>query len=202
MAARPEPQPRAASSKVRRTTRRRRRGPAPSTQLPRILIRIYRAAAGLLATILLGTAGFYFGAGSEPSLSDALYMTLITITTVRRAEIVPVAAVAERLLAGMIATAGGVRVLRSLRQAPIAQDVIAPDPLGLTRGRARRKQTAGTLTESRAANSGAMRPERGERRRRGDGVHPNPIGRSAGRRQGSKLAACATACGMRSHEHE
>lgn len=47
------------------------------TRLPRILIRIYWAAGALLAMIVIGTTGFYFGTDTRPSLSDAMYTTLI-----------------------------------------------------------------------------------------------------------------------------
>ncbi len=76
------------------------------TQLPRILLRIYYAAGLLLALTVLGTGGFYLAGGDQANFSDALYMTLITITTVGYGEIVPIDGIVERLFAGLIALAG------------------------------------------------------------------------------------------------
>lgn len=77
-----------------------------TTQLSRILRRIYFAIGGLFGMIALGTAGFYFGADPRPSVSDALHMTLITITTVGYSEVVPLNSFSERLFAGLLALAG------------------------------------------------------------------------------------------------
>ena len=60
------------------------------SQLPRILLRIYFAAGVLLGLIVLGTVGFYAAGGEQANLSDALYMTLITVTTVGYGEVVPI----------------------------------------------------------------------------------------------------------------
>ncbi|HMY48149.1 MAG TPA: NAD-binding protein [Zoogloea sp.] len=76
------------------------------SQLPRILLRIYFAAGVLLGLIVLGTVGFYAAGGEQANLSDALYMTLITVTTVGYGEVVPIDGIAERLFAGLIALAG------------------------------------------------------------------------------------------------
>ena len=76
------------------------------TQLPRILRRIYYAAGLLLALTVLGTGGFYLAGGDQANFSDALYMTLITITTVGYGEVVPIDGIVERLFAGLIALAG------------------------------------------------------------------------------------------------
>ncbi len=89
--------------------RRRRRAPPRAqrpSQLPRILIRIYVAVAVLFGMIGLGTAGFYFGSDPTPSVSDAFYMTIITITTVGYGEVVRTDTFAERFFAGMLALAG------------------------------------------------------------------------------------------------
>jgi voltage-gated potassium channel len=74
--------------------------------LPRILVRIYAAVGVLLGIVVLSTLGLHFGSDPQPSLSDAFYMTLITITTVGFQEIVPVDTVGERLFIGILAIAG------------------------------------------------------------------------------------------------
>lgn len=87
-----------------------RRKPSPAAlrrgQLPRILLRIYAAGGILLAMTLIGTLGFHLIGKGESSFSDALYMTLITITTVGYGEVVALHNVWERLFAGLIAFAG------------------------------------------------------------------------------------------------
>ncbi len=93
----------------RRHHRARRKTPAGAQrrgQLPRILLRIYAAGGILLAMTAVGTLGFHLIGDGESSLSDALYMTLITITTVGYGEVVPLHNVWERLFAGLIAFAG------------------------------------------------------------------------------------------------
>jgi voltage-gated potassium channel len=90
----------------RRKAKRRTRPRTRQTQLPRILLRIYAAIGVLLGVIVLATAGFYFGSDSQPSASDALYMTLITITTVGFKEVFAVDTVGERLFVGILAIAG------------------------------------------------------------------------------------------------
>lgn len=95
---------------IRRIFRRRRKPshhPLPHRgQLPRILKRIYFAAGVLLALHVVGTLGFYFADYPRPTLSDALFMTLITITTVGYGEAVQLTGFAQRLFAGFIALAG------------------------------------------------------------------------------------------------
>ena len=76
------------------------------SQLPRILLRIYFAAAFLVALMVVGTAGFYMAGGDQASLSDAFYMTIITVTTVGYGEIVHIDGFGERFFAGLIALAG------------------------------------------------------------------------------------------------
>ncbi|NTV10340.1 MAG: potassium channel family protein [Zoogloea sp.] len=76
------------------------------TQLPRILKRIYIAAWLLLLLIVIGTVGFYYAGGIHASFSDALYMTLITFTTVGYGEVVHIDGLAARIFAGLIAFAG------------------------------------------------------------------------------------------------
>lgn len=83
------------------------RAPSPprSQQLPRILVRIYVAVALLFAVIALATAAFYY-AGEERNWSDALFMTLITVTTVGYGEMVKLDTIGLRLLAGTVAIVG------------------------------------------------------------------------------------------------
>jgi voltage-gated potassium channel len=109
MAATPAPARQMTSRLARlRLIRRRRRAllRPRQTQLPRILIRTYVAGGALLALILFGTAGFYFGAAPTPPLSDAFFMTMTTITTVGYGEIVRVDTFPERLFAGLLGVAG------------------------------------------------------------------------------------------------
>lgn len=81
--------------------------PVRRTQLPRILQRIYAAAALLLFMTTLGTLGFYFVADdARASFSDALHMTLIAITTVGYGEVIPLKTLGERIFADMIALTG------------------------------------------------------------------------------------------------
>ena len=80
--------------------------PRRHSQLPRILLRIYFAAGFLLALLAVGTAGFYMAGGDKADLSDAFYMTIITVTTVGYGEVVKIDGFAERFFAGMIALAG------------------------------------------------------------------------------------------------
>lgn len=77
-----------------------------TSQLPRILLRIYFAAGFLVGLMAIGTAGFYYAGGDNASFSDAFYMTIITVTTVGYGEIVQIDGFAERLFAGLIALAG------------------------------------------------------------------------------------------------
>jgi voltage-gated potassium channel len=86
--------------------KRRRRPWLQRTRLPRILKRIYFSAGALLLLVGIGTAGFYFGAEPQPSFSDSLHMTLITITTIGYAEVIPLHTISEQIFAGMLGIAG------------------------------------------------------------------------------------------------
>ncbi|MDQ5878280.1 MAG: voltage-gated potassium channel [Pseudomonadota bacterium] len=77
-----------------------------SQQLPRILVRINIAVAVLIVGVGLATCAFYYLSGGTVSWSDALYMTMITVTTVGYGEIVPLDTVGMRLLAGLVAILG------------------------------------------------------------------------------------------------
>lgn len=80
--------------------------PLRPSQLPRILARIYAAVGVLVLMLLVGTTGLMLSAEPTPSLSDAFYMTIITITTVGYGEIVPADTFAERLFVGLLAIGG------------------------------------------------------------------------------------------------
>jgi voltage-gated potassium channel len=80
--------------------------PIQSVQLKRILRRIYIALGVLLAIALIGTLGFRIIDGPQGSMSDAIYMTLITITTVGYGEVVPLHTFGERMFAGFISLVG------------------------------------------------------------------------------------------------
>jgi len=77
-----------------------------SQQLPRILVRINIAAIALLLGVIIATVAFYFAAEGTHTWSDALYMTLITITTVGYGEIIPLNTFGLRMLAGGVALLG------------------------------------------------------------------------------------------------
>jgi voltage-gated potassium channel len=95
---------------VRRRARRLRRlresDLRVSMQLQRIVVRIVWAAVTVLALIGIGTVGFFNIGGDHSDWSDALYMTLITISTVGYGEIVPLPALGDRVFAGFIAISG------------------------------------------------------------------------------------------------
>ena len=86
--------------------KRQRLQPYKSSALPRIVIRIYIAIGILLAVIGLATLAFYHAGEGHASWSDALFMSLITITTVGYGEIVHMNSVGDRILAGLVAVIG------------------------------------------------------------------------------------------------
>jgi len=94
------------SASERRRHAAARRLPKRRTELTRILMRIYVAAGVLLGMVALGTLGFYAIGEHHTTWSDAFYMTLITLTTVGYAEIVPIVGFWDRLFAGTVALAG------------------------------------------------------------------------------------------------
>jgi voltage-gated potassium channel len=89
-----------------REHRRKRRLPPRQTNLPRILRRFYYALGVLAATIVLGTVGFRFGAHPAPPWEDALFMTLISVSTVGYGEVVPLNSLSERVIASVVAIVG------------------------------------------------------------------------------------------------
>ena len=76
------------------------------SQLQRVVVRITWAGVAVLALIGVGTLGFFEIGGDNGNWSDALYMTLITISTVGYGEIVPLHSLEDRLFAGFIAVSG------------------------------------------------------------------------------------------------
>lgn len=77
-----------------------------SAQLNRILHRIEVSSLVLVVALLVGSGGFLLIGGERASLSDALYMTLITISTVGYGEIVPLTTAGARLFAGTLSIVG------------------------------------------------------------------------------------------------
>ncbi|GAB2182135.1 potassium channel protein [Denitratisoma sp. agr-D3] len=77
-----------------------------NNQLPRILVRIYISLGILLFLIATSTLGFRYLTEPIADWSDALYMTLITITTVGYGEMVRIDTLGERLFAGFVALGG------------------------------------------------------------------------------------------------
>ena len=81
---------------------RQRRG-----ELTRIMTRIRYAVLLLVAVILLGMVVFHaIGSDVESTWSDALFMSLITVTTVGYGEVVPIVTLWERIVTGLFAVAG------------------------------------------------------------------------------------------------
>lgn len=74
--------------------------------MPRLVKRIFSAAYLLIAVTVLGVVGFMFLDARGPHFSDALYMTLITITTVGYGEAVPLNSITIRVFAGLISLVG------------------------------------------------------------------------------------------------
>ena len=80
--------------------------PMRATQLPRIRKRIVIAVLLLVLMQVIGTLGFYLEADETVTLSDAMHMSLITITTVGYGEVIPLQTLGERIFAGLFAIAG------------------------------------------------------------------------------------------------
>ena len=80
--------------------------PGRITQLPRIRKRIIAAILLLALMHLIGTIGFIAMSDEQTSLSDAIHMTMMTITTVGYNEVVPLNTLGERLFAGFFAIIG------------------------------------------------------------------------------------------------
>lgn len=74
--------------------------------LPRLAQRIMAAALVLLLVTIVSTFGFYHAAGDLADFWSALYMALITISTVGYAEAVPLDSAADRIFAGLISIVG------------------------------------------------------------------------------------------------
>ncbi len=76
------------------------------SNLPRILKRLYFSILVFLVLLLSGTLGFSQLSPGNNSWSDALFMTLITVTTVGYGEVIPLHSTALRLFSGCIALLG------------------------------------------------------------------------------------------------
>jgi voltage-gated potassium channel len=74
--------------------------------LPRLTLRILSAAGVVFLVTLTATIGFHAAGDGNASWSDALYMALITISTVGYGEIVPLDSTGERVFAGLTAFGG------------------------------------------------------------------------------------------------
>jgi len=92
----------------RRTERRRLFGLEMSTDsaLPRLTLRILVAVGVVLLVTLTATVGFYQAGDGKASWSDALYMALITISTVGYGEVVALDSTGERVFAGLASFGG------------------------------------------------------------------------------------------------
>jgi len=75
-------------------------------QLWRIAARVVWAGIVLLALIVIGTLGFYLIGDGKSTWSDAIYMTLITVSTVGYDEVVPLNSAAARIFAGLMGISG------------------------------------------------------------------------------------------------
>jgi voltage-gated potassium channel len=75
-------------------------------QLWRIAARVIWAGVILLVLIVIGTLGFYLIGGGKSSWSDAIYMTLITISTVGYDEVVPLTTIGARIFGGLLGISG------------------------------------------------------------------------------------------------
>lgn len=82
------------------------RMPGRITQLPRIRKRIIAAILLLALMHLIGTLGFITMSDQPVNFSDAIYMTMMTITTVGYNEVIPLNTLGERLFAGLFAIIG------------------------------------------------------------------------------------------------
>lgn len=88
--------------------RRKRGKPAIRRRSPlaRILQRAWFATLALIILTIVGTIGFLIIGEGQASFSDALYMTLISISTVGYGEVVPLHGIGSRLFAGMVSLIG------------------------------------------------------------------------------------------------
>lgn len=95
-----------ARQRLRRLRRMRESQVGVATQLRRIVLRIVWAGIAVLALTAVGILGFYQIAGDNGNWSDAVHMTLISISTVGYGEIIPLHSLQDRLFAGFIAISG------------------------------------------------------------------------------------------------
>ncbi len=92
----------------RRAAPRRRFGleMGADSALPRLTGRILFAAGVVVLVTVTATIGFHEAGDRQASWSDALYMALITISTVGYSEVVPLDSTGERVFAGLVAFGG------------------------------------------------------------------------------------------------
>ncbi|MCB1952857.1 MAG: potassium channel protein [Zoogloeaceae bacterium] len=90
----------------KRTPRSTPRRISRSRVLDRIRSRIVAAGLLLLLLLLIGTVGFLVIGGESTSWSDAVYMTLITLSTVGYNEVVPIVGEWDRMFTGVISLIG------------------------------------------------------------------------------------------------
>ncbi|MDB5887593.1 MAG: TrkA-N protein [Rhodocyclales bacterium] len=77
-----------------------------SAQLSRIRHRIHVALGVLVGILIVGSMGFKLIGGHAYGMTDAFYMTLITVTTVGYSEVIPLGTTAARMFGGFIALVG------------------------------------------------------------------------------------------------
>lgn len=77
-----------------------------NAQLWRIMARIGWAALILFILIFIGALGFYIIGADKANWEDAIYMTLITISTVGYDEVVPLTTFGAKIFAGVISISG------------------------------------------------------------------------------------------------
>lgn len=78
----------------------------PGSALPRLAVRILAAAGVVLLVTITATIGFHEAGDGNATWSDALFMALITISTVGYGEAVPLENTTERIFAGLTSIGG------------------------------------------------------------------------------------------------
>ena len=78
----------------------------PDSALPRLTVRILAATGVVLLVTVTATIGFHKAGDGSATWSDALFMALITISTVGYGEAVPLDNTSERIFAGLASIGG------------------------------------------------------------------------------------------------
>ena len=102
----PGPAPRVPQLRKKPRVPRHRPPSLKNSALPRLTQRIMAAAVVLLLVTIVSTFGFYRAASGQTDFWGALYMALITISTVGYAEAVPLESAGDRIFAGVISIVG------------------------------------------------------------------------------------------------